>query len=51
MRAENHALKVGSHMPGKTTILAALIALGLGGAFVVSTFSTVTVQNAAPSGE
>jgi hypothetical protein len=31
-------------MAKKSLILAALIALGLGGAFIVSTFSAVTVQ-------
>jgi hypothetical protein len=37
-------------MARKTLILAALIALGLGGAFVVSTVSAVTVQ-ASSNGE
>jgi hypothetical protein len=40
----------GEHMARKTLILAALIALGLGGAFVVSTVSAVTVQ-ASSTGE
>jgi hypothetical protein len=36
-------LKVGEQMARKTVILAALIALGLGSAFLVSTISSVSV--------
>jgi hypothetical protein len=39
-------LRGGEHMASRTLFLAALIALGLGGAFAVSTVSSVSVQAA-----